>query len=93
MNRTDLIERVASETGLIQADARRAVDPVIENIVKATRHDPEGARIGGLGIFTTKRREASTGRNPRTGETVEIAARTAVKFSPAKVFKDQVNGR
>lgn len=93
MNKNELIEAVAQDAEISKAAARRAVDAVIDHIIMAvTADEPDGARIGGLGTFTAKRRAAYEGRNPRTGETIRIAARTVPKFVAAKSFHERLNG-
>jgi len=93
MNRTELEKNVAAELGLSQADGVKAVEAVLSNIVFAVKTEPEGARIGGFGFFTAQKKPARTGRNPRTGETIEIPASVGVKFKPAgdlkKILNDQ----
>ena len=93
MNRTELEKNVAAELGLSQAKGAKAVDAVLNHIVMAVQHDPDGARIGGFGFFTAQKKPARTGRNPRTGETIEIPASVAVKFKPAGELKKALNGR
>ncbi len=90
MNKNDLIAAVAEETDLSRAKAAEVVDAVfgaIENTLKKK----EEVRLVGFGSFVTAAREASKGRNPRTGEEIEIPASTSVRFKPGKTLKDAVN--
>jgi DNA-binding protein HU-beta len=89
MNKADIIEKVNGVLGTTKADAERAVETVIEAIIKGVSSSQE-VSIAGLGIFVAKARPARMGRNPRTGEAVKIAASRAPKFRAAKAFKDAV---
>ncbi len=89
MNKAEIIENVHGVLGSTKADAERAVETVIESIIKEVSKGGE-VSIAGLGIFVAKARPARTGRNPRTGETVKIAATRVPKFRAAKGFKDAV---
>ena len=90
MNRSELERRVAERTGLASTAAKGAVDAVFEVIAEALASG-EDARLTGFGVFGTRERPARTGRNPRTGESVSIAASTAPTFKPGKALKDAVN--
>ncbi len=90
MNKMDLIAAVAEETELPKAKAAEVVDAVfgaIEGALKAK----EEVRLVGFGTFATAKREASTGRNPRTGAAIKIAASTSIRFKAGKGLKDAVN--
>lgn len=89
MNKADIAGKVQEVLGSTKADAERAVEAIIENITKALKSGEE-VSIAGLGIFVTKARPAREGRNPRTGETIHIAATRTAKFRPAKALKDAV---
>ncbi len=89
MNKSDIISKVHETLGTSKADAERAVDSVIENIVNSLK-DGEEVSIAGLGIFEAKMRSARVGRNPRTGESITIAAMRVPKFRAAKALKDAV---
>jgi DNA-binding protein HU-beta len=86
----DLIASVADETDLPRTKAAEVVDAVFGAIGKALKEEQE-VRLVGFGTFATSRRKAGTGRNPRTGEEIEIPASVAVKFKPGKGLKDAVN--
>ena len=83
MNKTELVKAVASGSGLTMADASKAVGAVIEAVTKSMQAG-EPVVIPGFGSFTVRERAARSGRNPRTGETITIAARKRVHFNPGK---------
>ena len=89
VNKIDLIAAVADKTDLTRAKAGEAVDAVLAAIEGALKAGEE-VRLVGFGTFATALRKASTGRNPRTGETIEIAESTSVRFKPGKGLKDAV---
>ena len=89
MNKADIVSKVQDTLGGTKADAERAVETFIESVVKGLKSGDE-VSIAGLGIFVAKARPARTGRNPRTGETIKIAATRTPKFRPAKALKDAV---
>ena len=91
MNQGDLAEAVAAATGAKRAEAARAVEAVLAAIRDGLKRG-EKVAISGFGSFEPARREARRGRNPRTGEAVEIAASTVVRFKPGKGLKDALNG-
>lgn len=90
MNKNELIDGVANAAGLSKTDAGKAVDSVIDAISGALAAGEE-VRMTGFGTFSTASRAASTGRNPRTGEAIQIAASTRPKFKAGKSLKDAVN--
>ena len=89
MNKQELIGAVADATGLSRGDATRAVEGVFDTITGALKRGDE-VRLVGFGNFSVTRRKASTGRNPRTGEPMQIKASSQPKFRPGKVLKDAV---
>ena len=89
MNKNDLINAVA-ETGLTKADAAGAVDAVLSAIVRSLKAGDD-VRLVDFGTFSVNRRAASEGRNPRTGEKIQIPASNVVKFKAGKGLKDSVN--
>ena len=91
MNRTELCARIAARSSLSRADAATAVDAVVSAIADALARG-EAVSIAGFGKFDTRRRAARQGRNPRTGETVPIAAARVQAFRAAKALRDTVNG-
>ena len=90
MTKQMLVNYIAEETGLTKADATRALDATMESVTEALKKG-EKVSLVGFGTFATSKREAREGRNPRTGETVKIAARTAVTFKAGSKLKDAVN--
>ncbi|MBT6036519.1 MAG: HU family DNA-binding protein [Kordiimonadaceae bacterium] len=90
MNRNELIAGVASSAGLSKTDATKAIDGVLEAISDSLATGGD-VRLVGFGTFSVASRAASVGRNPRTGETIQIAASTRPKFKPGKALKDAVN--
>jgi len=90
MNKGDLIDAVSNETGLSKADASRAVESVFSVITDALRNGKQVSLVG-FGAFTVKARAARTGRNPRTGDTMQIAASRVPGFRAGKALKDAVN--
>ena len=90
MGKTELVELIAAKAGLTKADAARALDACLEGIVEGLKKEGKVSLVG-FGTFATSKREAREGRNPRTGETVKIAARTAVTFKAGSKLKEAVN--
>jgi nucleoid DNA-binding protein len=89
MNKGQLIEAVASELGESRALASRALDAVLGGITVGIRTD-ESVTIPGFGTFTRKNRPPRKGRNPVTGEPIEIKASTTVGFRPSQSLKEEV---
>jgi DNA-binding protein HU-beta len=90
MNKNDLIAVVAGSAGLTKADAARAVDSVFDSISDTLAKGTE-VRLVGFGTFSVANRAASKGRNPRTGEPIDIPASKQPKFKAGKALKDAVN--
>lgn len=90
MNKADFIGAVAETSGMTKADAQRAVDAVID-VVKDTLGKGESISLTGFGTFDVRERAARTGRNPRTGETIQIKASKNPAFKAGKALKDAVN--
>lgn len=90
MNKNDLVAAVADDAGLSKADAAKAVDSVFDQITGSLKSGNE-VRLVGFGTFAVTRRAATTGRNPRTGEAIQIAASNQPKFKAGKGLKDAVN--
>ncbi len=89
MNKMDLIAAVAEETDISKAKAAEVVDAVFGAIEKSLKQKLE-VRLVGFGTFATAAREASKGRNPRTGVEIDIPASTSVRFKAGKTLKDAV---
>lgn len=90
LNKNDLVAAVAEKTDLSKADATKAVDGVFDAITDALKGGDE-VRLVGFGTFNVATRAATTGRNPRTGETINIPASKQPKFKAGKGLKDAVN--
>ena len=90
MNKSELIERMANQAGISKAAAGTALDAATEAI-KGTLKKGGAVTLVGFGSFTVTKRAARTGRNPRTGDPVEIKASKAPKFTAGKAFKDALN--
>lgn len=92
MNKNDLIAQVSEGADMSKADATKAVDSVFDTITESLKGGNE-VRLVGFGTFAVTRRQASEGRNPRTGEKIQIPASNQPKFKAGKGLKDAVNGR
>ena len=90
MNRTELCARIAARSSLTRGDAATAVDAVVSAIADALERG-ETVNIAGFGNFATSHRAPRRGRNPRTGESLAIPARTVPTFMAAKALRDRVN--
>jgi DNA-binding protein HU-beta len=90
MNKGELIEAVAGAANQSRADATRAVDAVLDSVTRTLRSGGSVSLVG-FGTFTVKSRAARTGRNPRTGETIQIKASKVPGFKAGKALKDAVN--
>ena len=89
MTKADLIESVAAKLDLPKGQAERAVGMVFEDIIQALRTGDK-VNISGFGTFAVSERKARTGRNPKTGESIEIPASKSAKFKPGKSLKDEL---
>ena len=90
MNKSDLIDAIADSAGLSKADAGRALDGFVDAITGALKAG-QSVSLVGFGTFSVRDRAARTGRNPRTGETIQIAASKNPAFKAGKALKDAVN--
>ena len=89
MTKADLIDAMASGADISKAAAGKALDSLIDAVVKTVKKGNKVALVG-FGTFSVSKRKARTGRNPQTGATIKIAARKVPKFSAGKSFKDAV---
>jgi len=89
VNKADLIDQVASRTGLTKVAVAAAIEATMLTIIETVAQS-ESVTLSGFGTFEPKERQARTGRNPRTGELVPIPPRTVPVFRPGNVFKDSV---
>ena len=90
MNKSDLIDAVASEADVSKAEAARVVDAVIDSITRALKKG-DTVTLVGFGTFQVRERAARSGRNPKTGETIKIDASKNPAFKAGKALKDAVN--
>jgi DNA-binding protein HU-beta len=90
MNKAELIDAVARATDLSRADATRATDAVLDTIAESVSKGDQVTLVG-FGTFSLRERAARTGRNPQTGETIQIRASKSVGFKAGKALKDAVN--
>jgi len=90
MNKAQLIDSIADKSGLSKAEAGRALEAFTDSVTAALK---SGDRISlvGFGSFSVDRRDARTGRNPQTGEAIQIAAKNVVKFKPGAGLSKSVN--
>jgi len=87
MTKAELIETVASKVDLPRATAERAVNTMFEEVIEALKQGDK-VNISGFGTFSVSTRKARTGRNPKTGEPIQIASSRAAKFKAGKTLKD-----
>jgi DNA-binding protein HU-beta len=92
MNKSQLVEAIAQDSGLSQADARRAVESFVTTVENTLKGGDEIA-ITGFGKFSVSNRAARTARNPATGETINVKASKAPRFSAGAGLKAAVNGK
>ena len=90
MNKSQLVDAIASQADLTKVEATRALDSVVDSITTALKKGDSVALVG-FGSFGVKRREARTGRNPRTGAAIQIPAANVPHFRAGKGLKDSVN--
>lgn len=90
MQRSDIVEKIASDAGISKAAADRALRSLIDSVTQALK---KGERVSlvGFGTFSVSRRAARMGRNPKTGESIRIKASQAPRFTAGKTLKDSVN--
>ncbi len=91
MNTSELIDHVATTAGLEKTQARKAVEAMTSAITSAAKGG-DSVALSGFGQFKVKDMPARQGRNPATGEAIEIAAARKLTFAPAKAVKDMLNG-
>lgn len=91
MNSADLADKIAADAGITKADAKKIVDGVFAAIAAAAAAGEE-VSLPGFGKFKVKESAAREGRNPATGDTIQIAASKKLGFTPAKAVKERLNG-
>lgn len=92
MNKTELIDAIAASADLPKAAAGRALDAVVDTITESLKNSDPVVLVG-FGTFGVKDRAARTGRNPRTGDAIQIAAARVPSFKAGKALKDAVNNK
>ncbi len=90
MTKADLIDSIASKADLPKQKAEEIVNGVFDDIVAALKNGDK-VNISGFGTFSVSQRKARTGRNPKTGETIQIASSRAAKFKAGKTLKDSLS--
>ncbi|GAB3349588.1 MULTISPECIES: HU family DNA-binding protein [Chromohalobacter] len=90
MNKSELIEAIAASADIPKAAAGRALDAMVETVSDSLKKGDSVALVG-FGTFSVKERAARTGRNPQTGQTIEISAAKVPTFKAGKALKDSVN--
>lgn len=90
MNKSQLIDKIAAGADISKAAAGRALDSMIDAVTEALKKDDQVALVG-FGTFSVRERSARTGRNPQTGETIQIAAAKVPSFKAGKALKDAIN--
>ena len=90
MNKGELIDSVAAASGMSRADATKAVDAVLDSVTNTLKGGGTVSLVG-FGTFSVKARAARMGRNPRTGEAIQISASNVPGFKAGKALKDAVN--
>ncbi len=93
MNKSDLVDSLADKTGITRADASRTVDALFstdDGIISRALRKGDRVQITGFGTFEARKRKARTGRNPRTGESIKIAASKSPSFRAGKGLKDGI---
>ena len=90
MNKDDLINKVSGDLEISKSDASKSLDAILSSITNSLKKGNE-VRLVGFGTFLVANRAATTGRNPRTGESIQIPAKKVPKFRAGKALKDTVN--
>ena len=90
MNKSELITAAAESTGMSRSDMSKALDTLIDHISEAVKSG-DRVSIANFGTFERRERAGRTGRNPQTGESLEVAPSKSPAFKPAKAFKESVN--
>ena len=90
MNKAELVDAIANESGLSKVDAKKALDGFVGAVSKALQSSDKVSLVG-FGSFSVAERAARVGRNPRTKEEIQIAAKNVIKFKPGSELSDSVN--
>jgi DNA-binding protein HU-beta len=95
VNKSELVQQLASRAGLNRGDAQKAIDTLFsadDGIIAEALRSGQKVQITGFGSFETRQREARKGRNPRTGKEIDIGPSTSAAFRPGKGLKDAMGG-
>lgn len=90
MNKNELIDSMAAESGMTKADTAKALDAFIASVTTTLKKGDE-IRLVGFGTFSVSKRAASMARNPRTGETIKVPAKKIARFKVGKTLQDSLN--
>ncbi|HYB90365.1 MAG TPA: HU family DNA-binding protein [Candidatus Binataceae bacterium] len=90
MTKAELIEGLSNKLPLNKADAERAINIILDDVIAALKNG-DRVNISGFGTFSVSSRQARAGRNPKTGETIQISASRSAKFKPGKQLKESLN--
>ncbi len=90
MTKTELIDGLSNKLAMSKADAEKTINIVLDDIVAALKAG-DRVNISGFGTFSVSDRHARTGRNPKTGEAIQISASRSARFKPGKQLKDSLN--
>lgn len=91
MNKSELIDQIAKDSGITKTQANDVLDAVTAGIIGSLKGG-DTVTLVGFGTFSVSQRAARNGRNPQTGETIKIKASKVPKFKPGKEFKDKIAG-
>ena len=91
MNKAELIDKIATDTGLSKVDAKRALDAFVGATTEELKKKDGRISLVGFGSFTVAKRAARTGRNPKNGDAIEIAAKNVVRFKTGSDLADAIN--
>ncbi len=89
MNKGDLIEKIVSEVSITKADAARVLESIVDGVTQSLKRG-ERTTISGFGTFSVSKRKARVGRNPQTGEPINIPARRVARFTAGKELKEEL---
>jgi DNA-binding protein HU-beta len=89
MNKGDLIEKIVSEVNITKADAQRVLESIVDGITQSLKRG-ERTTISGFGTFSVSKRKARVGRNPQTGEPINIPARRVARFTAGKELREEL---
>ena len=91
LTKRDLVVRISNETGMVQQDVLNVIQRTLDHLTESLAHG-QAVELRNFGVFEVKLRKARVGRNPKTGATIKIPAKTVVKFRVAKAAKDALLG-